>query len=100
MASLSSKQRAHLRRLAHGLQPTLHVGKGGVTEASTAALRDAFRTRELVKVRILEAAPAAARDVAHALAESIEGAAVVQVAGRTAILYREHADGAQIQLPK
>ena len=100
MPTLTSKQRAHLRKLAHGLQPTLHVGKGGVTDASTAALRDAFRTRELVKVRILEAAPAAARDVAHALADTLEGTAVVQVTGRTAVLYREHADGAQIALPK
>jgi RNA-binding protein len=100
MPTLTSKQRAHLRKLAHGTQPTLHVGKGGVTDASVTALRDAFRTRELVKLRILEAAPAAARDVAHALAEAIDGAAVVQVTGRTAVLYREHADGAQIKLPQ
>ena len=98
-APLTSKQRAHLRGLAHSLKPLLHVGKEGVTVPTIRAARDAFNTRELVKVRVLDAAPEPARAVAQALAAEIEDAVVVQVVGRTAILYRPHPDAPVIRLP-
>ena len=55
--TLTSKQRAHLRGLAHALKPLAHVGKEGVTPAAVRALQQTFDTHELVKVRVLEAAP-------------------------------------------
>lgn len=99
MPSLTSKQRALLRGLAHALRPVLHVGKEGVTEATVQALREALRTRELVKVRVLEAAPETTRETAAALADQIGSAHVVQVAGRTAVLYRPDPDAPTIHLP-
>jgi RNA-binding protein len=87
---LSSKQRTHLRGLAHALKPLLHVGKEGVTVPAVRSLRDAFNTRELLKVRVLESAPIPARAVAEALAADVEGAVVVQVVGRTVTLYRPY----------
>ena len=96
---LSSKQRAHLRGLAHALKPLLHVGKEGVTVPTIRALREAFNNRELVKVRVLDSAPASPREVAEALAKDVENAAVVQVVGRTAVLYRPHPDEPDIRLP-
>ena len=68
MADLTSKQRAHLRGLAHALKPLAHIGKEGVTDAAVRALQQTFDTHELVKVRVLEAAPESAKDTAHALA--------------------------------
>lgn len=97
--TLSSKQRAHLRALAHSLKPLLHIGKEGVNDATVAAARDAFRTRELMKVRILENAPAEPADAARGLAGQLEGAHVVQVIGRTAVLYRPDPDRPTIKLP-
>ena len=99
MADLTSKQRAHLRGLAHSLKPIAHVGKEGVTEAAVQALRQTFDTHELVKVRILEAAPESARDTAHALAAQIPGASVVQTVGRNATLYRPDPEEPEIRLP-
>lgn len=99
MPDLTSKQRSHLRGLAHALSPIAHVGKEGVTEAVVYSLRQALDTRELVKVRVLEAAPASAKETAHALAARIENAAVVQVVGRNATLYRPDPDAPQIRLP-
>ncbi len=87
---LSSKQRAHLRSLAHDLKPTLHIGKEGATEAGAAAALAAFRTRELLKVRVLEAAPDVPRAMGEALAALVEGTEVVAVTGRTVVLYRRH----------
>ena len=48
--SLTSKQRAHLRSLAHHLKPLLHLGKEGLTESTYGAVESAFNTRELLKV--------------------------------------------------
>lgn len=99
VADLTSKQRAHLRALAHDLKPVAHVGKEGVTDGAVAALRQTFETHEVVKVRVLEAAPDDARTTAHALAERIDGATVVQTVGRNATLYRADPDDPTIRLP-
>ena len=99
MSDLTSKQRAHLRGLAHALRPAAHVGKEGVTPAAVRALQQTFDTHELVKVRVLEAAPEDARETAHALAAQIDGAHVVQTVGRNATLYRADPETPQIRLP-
>lgn len=100
MSSLTSKQRAHLRGLAHPLRPILHVGKEGVSAATIHACADAFRTRELLKLRVLDAAPDTARGSAHAIAKQMEAVHVVQVVGHTAVLYRADPDHPTIRLPK
>ena len=100
MPDLTSKQRSHLRGLAHALKPLAHVGKEGVTPAAVRALRQTFDTHELVKVRVLEAAPQDARATAHALAAEIDGAAVVQTVGRNATLYRPDPEAPTIKLPE
>lgn len=99
MPDLTSKQRAHLRGLAHSLKPVAHVGKEGVTPSVVDALRQTFGANELVKVRVLENAPESAQDTAHALAAEIDGASVVQTVGRNATLYRPDPDDPAIRLP-
>lgn len=51
---LKGKQRAYLRSLANTLKPTTQIGKEGVTESFLEQLDGMLRTRELVKVTILE----------------------------------------------
>ncbi|MDX1418797.1 MAG: ribosome assembly RNA-binding protein YhbY [Rubricoccaceae bacterium] len=98
--TLSSKQRAHLRGLAHALKPLVHIGKEGATVPTIRALREAFNTRELVKVRVLDSAPSPPREVGEALVQEIEGAVVVQVVGRTVVIYRPDPDAPEIKLPR
>ena len=62
------------------------------------AARQALSTRELLKVRVLDAAPEGPRAAAEALAAALDGAQVVAVAGRNAVLYRPDPDDPQIQL--
>ena len=88
MPDLTSKQRADLRGRAHALKPIVHVGKEGVTPAGLRALQQAFDTRDLLKVRVLDNAPADVREIAHELAAGVQDAAVVQTMGRNATLYR------------
>ncbi|MDP9348897.1 MAG: ribosome assembly RNA-binding protein YhbY [Gemmatimonadota bacterium] len=97
---LSPRQRAHLRSLAHHLKPVHYIGKEGVTDAGVRAVEDAFNTRELLKVKVLEAAPTNVREAGAELASRIKGAALVQTIGRTAVLYRPHPEKPEIRLPQ
>lgn len=88
MPDLTSKQRAELRGRAHALKPLVHIGKEGVTPAAIRSLQQAFETRDLLKVRVLDNAPSDVRETAHALANGVQDASVVQTMGRNATLYR------------
>lgn len=98
--SLTPKQRAHLRSLAHHLKPILQIGKEGVTDAAVQAIADAFNTRELLKVKVQEAAPVDVREAGAVLSQRVEGAHLVQTIGRTAVLYRTHPAKPEIRLPR
>lgn len=98
--ALTSKQRAFLRSRAHGLQPVVHVGSAGVTDAVVQSLLEAFHTRELLKVRIQDGAPDDAWDTADRLVERVEGAEVAQTIGRVVVLYRPFPDEPEIRLPR
>lgn len=85
---LTSKRRAELRAKANGLETTLMVGKGGVTEQVTAEAVTQLEARELVKGRVLDAALMSAREVLDALCEATGGDGVSTV-GSTFVIYRE-----------
>lgn len=88
---LTSKQRAYLRGLANSLEPVLIVGKEGVTENVVQETENAFRTRELLKGRVLETALMTAREACDALADRT-GADGVQAIGSKFVLYRKNKD--------
>ena len=96
---LTSKQRAHLRSLAHDNKTVVHVGKDGLSDAVLTSIKEAFNTRELVKIRILDNANEQPRDVAHAVADELDDVQVVHTMGWTATLYRPDPDDPQIELP-
>lgn len=97
---LTSKQRAHLRSLAHDQDPLIHIGKEGLTEAVETAIAEAFNTRELVTLRILDNAPRDVRELAEAVAGALDDVQVVETRGGTALLYRPHPDEPEITLPQ
>ena len=97
--ALTPKQRSHLKRLAHELKPVLHIGKSGVTESNVEAVQDALSTRELMKVKVLDIAPDGALETGDALARALEDTHLVQVIGRTLILYRPDPEQPEIRLP-
>lgn len=96
---LTSKQRAHLRKLAHRLKPVVHVGNEGVTPAVLGSVSDALNTRELLKIKLQESAPVDVRVAAQLITDGIDGSHVAQTIGRTMVLYREHPDAPEIKLP-
>ncbi len=96
--SLTPGQRASLKSLAHPLKPIFQVGKDGVTERAVVAVREAFNTREILKVKVLDSAPTDAQATGETLVSSIEDAHLVQVIGRTVVLYRPDPEDPQIHL--
>lgn len=87
---LTSKQRSELRARANGLETTLMVGKGGVTEHVTAEAEKLLDGKELVKGRVLETALMTAREASDAICEAT-GADGVSTVGATFVIYRKSA---------
>ncbi len=96
---LNSKQRAFLRSKANSEEPILHLGKGGLSEPLLRQAEDALAARELIKGKVLETAPFSSREAAEQVAQAV-CAEVVQVIGRTFVLYRRNQKEPKIQLPK
>ncbi len=96
--TLTSKQRAQLRGLAHPLKATVQVGKEGVTLALLESIRQALANRELLKVKVLESAGLDVRTAAAQIQEAIPSVQTVQTMGRIATLYRPDPDDPKIKL--
>ena len=87
---LNSRQRAQLRALANPLDTIVQIGKGGITENVSTQVTDALFAREIIKGRVLDAAPLTAREAADALAAAC-GAETVMTIGSRFVLYKENA---------
>jgi len=96
---LTGKQKRFLRSQAHHLDPIFQVGKGGVSEHMVKSIAEALEVRELLKVSILNNNDDDKRAVAEELAEGT-GAELVQLIGKTVVLYKESKENPTIQLPK
>ena len=88
---MKGRERAALRAEAHHLDPTVHVGKDGLSASLITSLDDTLRTHELVKVKLVKGADVKPKDAAAALALATSSE-VIQVIGRTATFYRENPD--------
>ena len=89
--SLTPRERAHLKARAHALEPLVHVGTSGVTDALIAEIDRALTAHELIKIR----AGGADRDARAAMLEEIctrTDATPVQSVGKVMVLWRPRAE--------
>ena len=98
MNALTSKQRAYLMKLASSLEPIFQIGKSSLTPEGTAAIAEAFNTRELIKIAVLKNCFDDPRQIAEMVAERTHST-VVQVIGKKFVLYKENRDHKKIELP-
>ena len=98
---ITSKQRAYLRKLAHGLEPIFQIGKEGVGDTLITELSKALDKREIIKVHILETALLDTRETCDMIADRL-GAEPVQAIGNKFVLYRraEEEKNRKIELPR
>lgn len=95
---LTGKQKRFLRSEAHHLDPIFQVGKGGVNEHMIKSIAEALEVRELIKISILTNNDDNKNEVAEELAEGT-GAELVQLIGKTVVLYKESRENKRIELP-
>lgn len=95
---LTGKQKRFLRAQAHHLNAIFQVGKAGVTDALAEQLSLALEAQELVKVSILQNCEEDRHTVAEQLAAAT-GSELVQVLGKTIVIYRRSTQNPKIELP-
>lgn len=96
--NLSTKQKQHLKGLAHPLKPVVMLGNNGLTEGVLAEIEHALEHHELIKVKIAtEDRETKLLMVAAILRET--NACEVQIIGKTLVLYRPTKEK-KISLPR
>ena len=85
----STPLRSKLRGHGHHLNPIVQIGKEGPTPAVLAQLAQALFDHELVKVKIGSECPVDRFAVADELSAA-PGAQIVQILGRTVLVYKRH----------
>lgn len=95
---LTATQKRFLRKEAHSIQPIFQVGKGSVSPNLIVQVNEALEARELIKISILQNCDEDKQTIAEKIS-SRAGADIVQVIGRTIILYKTSVNKQQIKLP-
>ena len=96
--ALTEKQKKHLRRLAHPMNPIVMLGNAGLTDAVVAELDRALTDHELVKVSA-RVGDRDARNEALATLASRTTSELVERIGHVGVFYRRHKELAKILLP-
>ena len=95
--TLSSQQKQYLKGQAHKLKPVVMVGDAGISDAVVAETDQTLEHHELIKVKLNAGEKADRQVMAQDLCQRTD-AELVQLIGRTAILYRA-AQKPRITLP-
>lgn len=95
---LTGKQKRYLRSQAHHLDAIFQIGKAGLNDQLVRHINEAIEVRELMKISVLKNCAEEPKTLGAELAEAAE-AELVQVIGRTIILYKESRENKQIELP-
>jgi RNA-binding protein len=85
--SLTSRERTHLKGRAHALEPIVHVGQSGLTDAVMVELERALTAHELIKVKINGSDRRARAATAEAICTRTDAVAVQSV-GKIIVLWR------------
>ena len=90
---LTTRERTALKGRAHALEPTLFLGKAGLSPAVIAEAERVLTARELIKVKVADDDRKAREATGLALADAT-GAAIVARVGKVLILWRPRPDEA------
>ncbi len=100
--TLNGKQKQFLRGLGHHLDAVVYVGREGLSDNLINSAMDALKTRELIKIKLGQNCEVPKKEAATRLAE-LTGAVLVQLIGKTVLLYLPNKDlkpDQRISLPK
>ena len=97
MQKLTGKQVRHLRGLGHHLYPVVMIGKEEIRESLIKSVEEALDAHELIKIKLQEGYLMDRKEAAEILAERT-GAAVIQILGKTILLFRR-SPAEKIEMP-
>jgi len=96
--NLTTKQKQHLKGLAHSLKPVVLLGSNGLTEGVLAEIDSALTHHELIKVKVASGD----RELKNAIVDAIireTQSTKVQLIGHVLVIFRQSAE-MKIALPK
>lgn len=85
---LTSGERRTLKARAHGLDPVVLIGDGGLTAAVLKEIDRSLSAHELIKVRVAGEDRVARSDTLHRVCEDL-GATAIQHIGRILVIFRQ-----------
>lgn len=94
---ITSKQRSYLKSLANRINPSLQIGKIGLTDAIIDELEIQLEYRELIKISVLENSPVFVDEIVEEILDRT-GAEFVQSIGSKLVIYRESKNHKKIEL--
>ncbi|MBR0294554.1 MAG: YhbY family RNA-binding protein [Bacilli bacterium] len=96
---LTNSQKKQLKALANTLDTKYQVGKNGITDTLIESLDKGLEAHELIKVSVLKSLDLPIMEIALDLSIKLH-AEVVQVLGRSIILFRINKENNKIKLVK
>lgn len=84
---LSTKQKAYLKKIAHTRKALFQIGKDEISENMIKTVGDSLEAHELVKISLLKTCAISVDEAAIELASQTHSE-IVQIIGRTIVLYR------------
>ncbi len=94
---INSKQRAYLKGLANNINPSIQIGKEGLTDTILDELETHLEYRELIKISVLENSPVFVDEIVDEIIEKTNSE-FVQKIGSKLIIYRESKDHKKIEI--
>ncbi len=99
--TLTNAQKKFLRKLGHGLNPVVYIGKEGLSETVAGAIDEALDSHELIKIKIVNTDTISKQEAADRV-PVLTGSQLVQLIGKTLLVYRPNKKkkkDEQIRLP-
>ena len=95
---MTGKQKRYLRKLAHPLKPLVNIGKQGLSPENKREIETQLLDHELIKLKVLDSCPLSKKKCVNEVGK-IKGLEVVQVIGKTLVLFCPHPEDPEIKLP-
>jgi RNA-binding protein len=87
LSNLTSKQRAKLRSLASGIEPSFQIGKEGISDTLIRGISQHLEKNELIKITVLKNSQEDSKELLQELAWLLLAEPVASI-GHKIVLYR------------
>jgi len=95
---MTGKQKRYLRKLAHPLKPSVNIGRQGLSPENKREIEVQLMDHELIKLKVLDSCSLSKKECAYELGK-IKDLEVVQVIGKTLVLFCPRPDDPEIKIP-